>query len=150
MCPCSINLIRLSSGIRKYFIADERRLTSVHGGAEGACHMQFKRGPSPGPASFSEHFLPFIFFQVLLKMTDALCGPSNPLQNIQKHAGVDRTLQQDRLAFHRPTSEVNTLDAVQKLLHLADVYYYSLFDPRLHQVEGNSMQNSRPFKIVTL
>lgn len=30
-------------------------------------------------------------------MADALCGPSNPLQNIQKHASVDRSLQQDRL-----------------------------------------------------
>jgi len=39
-------------------------------------------------------------------MVEALCGPSNPLQNIQKHAGVDRTLQQDRLAFNRPPSEV--------------------------------------------
>ncbi|KAL9116344.1 MAG: hypothetical protein Q9187_007132 [Circinaria calcarea] len=31
-------------------------------------------------------------------MADALCGPSNALQNIHKHASVDRTLQQDRLA----------------------------------------------------
>ncbi|KAJ5081442.1 peroxin-20 Pex20-Penicillium chrysogenum [Penicillium alfredii] len=30
-------------------------------------------------------------------MGDALCGPSNALQNFQKHASVDRTLQQDRL-----------------------------------------------------
>ncbi|MCJ1365267.1 hypothetical protein MMC16_004388 [Acarospora aff. strigata] len=30
-------------------------------------------------------------------MADALCGPSNPLQNFQKHTAVDRTLQQDRL-----------------------------------------------------
>ncbi|PGH07942.1 hypothetical protein AJ80_07923 [Polytolypa hystricis UAMH7299] len=28
---------------------------------------------------------------------DALCGPSNALQNFQKHTSVDRTLQQDRL-----------------------------------------------------
>ncbi|KAH7080321.1 hypothetical protein BKA63DRAFT_506212 [Paraphoma chrysanthemicola] len=30
-------------------------------------------------------------------MADALCGPSNALQNFQKHTTVDRTLQQDRL-----------------------------------------------------
>ncbi|OJD37790.1 peroxin 20 [Diplodia corticola] len=30
-------------------------------------------------------------------MADALCGPSNALQNFQKHSSVDRTLQQDRL-----------------------------------------------------
>jgi len=30
-------------------------------------------------------------------MADALCGPSNALQNFQKHTPVDRTLQQDRL-----------------------------------------------------
>ncbi|KAL8684600.1 MAG: hypothetical protein Q9224_006245, partial [Gallowayella concinna] len=30
-------------------------------------------------------------------MADALCGPSNSLQNFQKHTSVDRTLQQDRL-----------------------------------------------------
>ncbi|MCJ1387543.1 hypothetical protein MMC18_000386 [Xylographa bjoerkii] len=38
-------------------------------------------------------------------MAEALCGPSNPLQNIQKHTGVDRTLQQDRLVFNRPSSQ---------------------------------------------
>ncbi|KAI1909682.1 hypothetical protein LOZ65_006490 [Ophidiomyces ophidiicola] len=31
-------------------------------------------------------------------MGDALCGPSNALQNFQKHTSVDRTLQQDRLS----------------------------------------------------
>ncbi|GAB7339007.1 hypothetical protein MBLNU457_5673t1 [Dothideomycetes sp. NU457] len=30
-------------------------------------------------------------------MSDAFCGPSNPLQNFQKHTQADRTLQQDRL-----------------------------------------------------
>ncbi|KGQ00929.1 hypothetical protein PAAG_12400 [Paracoccidioides lutzii Pb01] len=30
-------------------------------------------------------------------MADALCGPSNALQNFQKHSSVDRTLQQDRI-----------------------------------------------------
>ena len=66
-------------------------------------------------------------------MTEALCGPSNPLQNIQKHAGVDRTLQQDRLAFNRPPSEVSTWDILRKMLRLTSICYYSLFGPRLHQ-----------------
>ena len=34
-------------------------------------------------------------------MADALCGPSNPLQNLQKHTQIDRTLQQDRLVASR-------------------------------------------------
>ncbi|KIX06683.1 uncharacterized protein Z518_04659 [Rhinocladiella mackenziei CBS 650.93] len=34
-------------------------------------------------------------------MADALCGPSNPLQNLQKHTQIDRTLQQDRLVGPR-------------------------------------------------
>ncbi|MCJ1382639.1 hypothetical protein MMC17_005752 [Xylographa soralifera] len=38
-------------------------------------------------------------------MAEALCGPSNPLQNIQKHTGVDRTLQQDRPVFNQPSSQ---------------------------------------------
>jgi len=33
---------------------------------------------------------------------EGLCGPSNALQNFQKHSTVDRTLQQDRLV-HRPS-----------------------------------------------
>lgn len=37
-------------------------------------------------------------------MADALCGPSNALQNFQKHTSVDRTLQQDRLiGRHSPS-----------------------------------------------
>ncbi|KJF61621.1 peroxin 20 [Coccidioides immitis RS] len=37
-------------------------------------------------------------------MADALCGPSNALQNFQKHASTDRTLQQDRISSrHTPT-----------------------------------------------
>jgi len=40
-------------------------------------------------------------------MADALCGPSNPLQNLQKHTQVDRTLQQDRLVGARqPLNQV--------------------------------------------
>ena len=39
-------------------------------------------------------------------MADALCGPSNPLQNLQKQTSVDRTLQQERLALRRGQVEV--------------------------------------------
>ncbi|KDB24706.1 hypothetical protein H109_03444 [Trichophyton interdigitale MR816] len=52
-------------------------------------------------------------------MADALCGPSNALQNFQKHASVDRTLQQDRVStrqspvqgFRSNTSTQGQLDA---------------------------------------
>ncbi|KAF2653898.1 hypothetical protein K491DRAFT_694313 [Lophiostoma macrostomum CBS 122681] len=38
-------------------------------------------------------------------MADALCGPSNALQNFQKHSTVDRTLQQDRLTSRQSPSQ---------------------------------------------
>ncbi|BDD61888.1 hypothetical protein MAP00_006909 [Monascus purpureus] len=38
-------------------------------------------------------------------MSDALCGPSNALQNFQKHTSVDRTLQQDRLTSRQSPSQ---------------------------------------------
>ncbi|EAW10076.1 protein pex20 [Aspergillus clavatus NRRL 1] len=38
-------------------------------------------------------------------MSDTLCGPSNALQNFQKHAAVDRTLQQDRLISRQSPSQ---------------------------------------------
>ncbi|CEO61144.1 hypothetical protein PMG11_05474 [Penicillium brasilianum] len=38
-------------------------------------------------------------------MGDALCGPSNALQNFQKHTAVDRTLQQDRLISRQPSGQ---------------------------------------------
>ncbi|ESZ96285.1 hypothetical protein SBOR_3340 [Sclerotinia borealis F-4128] len=38
-------------------------------------------------------------------MADNLCGPSNALQNLQKHTKVDRTLQQDRLVGRASTSQ---------------------------------------------
>lgn len=40
-------------------------------------------------------------------MADALCGPSNALQNLQKHTSVDRTLQQDRLTSRQSPSQVS-------------------------------------------
>ncbi|GAM88466.1 hypothetical protein ANO11243_064990 [Dothideomycetidae sp. 11243] len=38
-------------------------------------------------------------------MADAYCGPSNALQNFQKHSSVDRTLQQDRVTSRRSPLE---------------------------------------------
>ncbi|KAL2863057.1 protein pex20 [Aspergillus lucknowensis] len=38
-------------------------------------------------------------------MSDALCGPSNALQNFQKHTSVDRTLQQDRISARQSPSQ---------------------------------------------
>ncbi|PNS19860.1 hypothetical protein CAC42_7827 [Sphaceloma murrayae] len=38
-------------------------------------------------------------------MADAYCGPSNALQNFQKHTSADRTLQQDRLTQRRSPLE---------------------------------------------
>lgn len=38
-------------------------------------------------------------------MADNLCGPSNALQNFQKHSSVDRTLQQDRLISRQSPSQ---------------------------------------------
>lgn len=42
----------------------------------------------------------------LIAMADALCGPSNALQNFQKHTSVDRTLQQDRLIGRHSPAQV--------------------------------------------
>jgi hypothetical protein len=39
-------------------------------------------------------------------MADALCGPSNALQNFQKHTTIDRTLQQDQLISRQSPSQV--------------------------------------------
>ncbi|KAK4964231.1 hypothetical protein LTR66_007909 [Elasticomyces elasticus] len=45
-------------------------------------------------------------------MSDALCGPSNALQQFQKQSKVDRTLQQDRLvARHHPAQGFRTPEA---------------------------------------
>ena len=38
-------------------------------------------------------------------MSDALCGPSNPLQSFRKQTNLDRTLQQDRLANRQGPSQ---------------------------------------------
>ena len=44
-------------------------------------------------------------------MADSLCGPSNALQNFQKHSTVDRTLQQDRLISRQSPSRVRSQKA---------------------------------------
>ncbi|KAI9881055.1 MAG: hypothetical protein M1830_008937 [Pleopsidium flavum] len=44
-------------------------------------------------------------------MADALCGPSNPLQNFQKHTAADRTLQQDRLTAQPSHRQVPILQS---------------------------------------
>lgn len=38
-------------------------------------------------------------------MADSMCGPSNAVQNFQKHTAVDRTLQQDRLISRSSPSQ---------------------------------------------
>ncbi|KAJ5179677.1 peroxin-20 [Penicillium capsulatum] len=38
-------------------------------------------------------------------MADGLCGPSNALQDAQKHASADRSLQQDRLTSRQPQAQ---------------------------------------------
>ncbi len=45
-------------------------------------------------------------------MADALCGPSNALQNFQKHTTVDRTLQQERFASRPRFEQVNQLSRI--------------------------------------
>lgn len=49
-------------------------------------------------------------------MADALCGPSNALQNFQKHTTVDRTLQQDRLIGRHSPAQVGTTHETQDVL----------------------------------
>ena len=41
-------------------------------------------------------------------MADDMCGPSNALQNFQKHSTVDRTLQQDRFVSRYSPSQVSS------------------------------------------
>ncbi|KAF2018830.1 hypothetical protein BU24DRAFT_458564 [Aaosphaeria arxii CBS 175.79] len=74
-------------------------------------------------------------------MADALCGPSNALQNFQKHTSVDRTLQQDRLANRQSPNqgfrsspgpnagvldpEFNAFQAGHSGLHQPDFYLHA-------------------------
>ncbi|OJJ71474.1 hypothetical protein ASPBRDRAFT_127504 [Aspergillus brasiliensis CBS 101740] len=81
-------------------------------------------------------------------MSDALCGPSNALQNFQKHASVDRTLQQDRIISRQsPSQGFRSQDPSQGVLDpefaafesglagapLPDVQHAGPFVPPSHQ-----------------
>lgn len=48
-------------------------------------------------------------------MADALCGPSNALQNFQKQTSVDRTLQQDRLVGRHSPAQVSWDDTLEEI-----------------------------------
>lgn len=48
-------------------------------------------------------------------MAESMCGPSNALQNFQKHSGVDRTLQQDRLVSRQSPAQVRSVIICQTL-----------------------------------
>ncbi|OCK80253.1 hypothetical protein K432DRAFT_298069 [Lepidopterella palustris CBS 459.81] len=48
-------------------------------------------------------------------MSDALCGPSNALQNFQKHTSVDRTLQQDRLTSRQSPTQVPKFSRIPRI-----------------------------------
>ncbi|KAJ9606250.1 hypothetical protein H2200_009211 [Cladophialophora chaetospira] len=69
-------------------------------------------------------------------MADALCGPSNPLQSLQKHTQVDRTLQQDRLVGNRqsPAQGFRTADPRAGSLD-ADFYAFENAAPNSFQFQ---------------
>lgn len=58
-------------------------------------HITYSAFPSP----------PHLLFYII-RMADALCGPSNALQTFQKQTSIDRTLQQDRIAARQAQVEV--------------------------------------------
>ncbi|KAF9251551.1 hypothetical protein DTO013E5_4022 [Penicillium roqueforti] len=60
-------------------------------------------------------------------MGDALCGPSNALQNFQKHTSVDRTLQQDRLTSRQSPAQGFRSQNPQE----------GILDPEFAAFEGN-------------
>jgi hypothetical protein len=60
-----------------------------------------QRTPAPAPRTHS----PTLY----RTMAHNLCGPSNALQNFQKHSTVDRTLQQDRFVSRQSPSQVRPL-----------------------------------------
>ncbi|KAG0156730.1 hypothetical protein PDIDSM_3911 [Penicillium digitatum] len=67
-------------------------------------------------------------------MGDALCGPSNALQNFQKHTSVDRTLQQDRLtARQSPIQGFRSKNPQEGIL-----------DPEFAAFEGNLSGRTLP------
>ncbi|KAJ9633847.1 hypothetical protein H2204_006632 [Knufia peltigerae] len=78
-------------------------------------------------------------------MADALCGPSNPLQNLQKHTQVDRTLQQDRLVGPRqsPGQGFRTADPRAGSLD-ADFYAFENASPGPFQHRQPEFANALP------
>lgn len=55
-------------------------------------------------------------------MADALCGPSNALQNFQKQTAVDRTLQQDRLVNRQTGAQVCAKKLYKRKAYDSDIY----------------------------
>ncbi len=56
-------------------------------------------------------------FSYIINMSDALCGPSNPLQQFKQQTQYDRTLQQDRLTSrHTPAQGFRSIDPNAGLL----------------------------------
>lgn len=84
-------------------------------------------------------------------MTEALCGPSNALSSFQKHALVDRTLQQDRLVGprHSPAQgfrsfdpRAGSLDAEFHAFENAPTNAFQIDQPQWHQ----PVQPVQPFQ----
>ncbi|KAK1146741.1 hypothetical protein N8T08_002814 [Aspergillus melleus] len=67
-------------------------------------------------------------------MSDSLCGPSNALQNFQKNASVDRTLQQDRLVSRQAHTQGFRSQAPSQ----------GVLDPEFAAFESNSAGPSFP------
>ncbi|KIV94664.1 hypothetical protein PV10_02408 [Exophiala mesophila] len=78
-------------------------------------------------------------------MADALCGPSNPLQNLQKHTQIDRTLQQDRLVASRqsPSQGFRTHDPRTGSLD-ADFHAFEHSAPSPFQFQQPDFANAFP------
>ena len=84
-------------------------------------------------------------------MGDALCGPSNALQNFQKHASVDRTLQQDRLISRQSPSQVSRVSQWRLSTDADHVQGFrsqnlqeGALDPEFAAFEGNFAGHSAP------
>lgn len=63
-------------------------------------------------------------------MSDALCGPSNALQNFKNHASVDRTLQQDRLTARQSPAQVSGWQISHYLKLMIDQQGFRSQNPR--------------------
>lgn len=81
-------------------------------------------------------------------MADSLCGPSNALQNFQKHTANDRTLQQDRFSSRPQFEQVNQLS---RRLCMCCLIANRVSDHRPAQIQAYLMLNlklSRPVALV--